>query len=352
MSWTLIERLDPSVSPSLVWADGHPRTWKPTKQLVRGTGLARKELAILLDALTVPPAAFTVREREPVIDIELPRRTGEWALRIIVHHVVAPDDSVVGILVWIAPTSTKVEPRPRAAGMIWDTEGTRRMWSSEDTWMLRSNRVEDYEPIRDVDQFFAQIVRFPDLPRIVALANSAEDHAEPVQTKVALLHDEFNLVNLQVVAKRVGSQVIGCALDITQWDPTEMDPLIAVRSQGLLLTDSSRAILAFRPLNGELPTPEILYWVTSPPPAVAYWSEGGPAARGKSTLIHPDDHAALRSAQAELSRHQQATASVRLCGRTDEWITTNVSLQPYPSTTVPLYIAVFSPPTDTRTRTW
>lgn len=313
----------------------------------------RKELAVLLDAFAVPPAAFAVRERKPAIDIELPRRRGEWSLRIIVHHVVAPDDSVVGLLVWMAPTSTKVEPRPRAAGMIWDTEGSRRMWSSQDTWMLRSNRVEDYEPIRDVDQFFAQIVRFPDLPRIVALANSAEGDTEPVQAKVALLHDEFNLVNLHVVAKRVGSRVIGCALDITQWEPTEMDPLIAVRSQGLLLTDSSRAILAFRPLDGELPTPEILYWVTSPPPTVAYWSESGPASRGKAALIHPDDHDALRCAQAELLHHGQATASVRLCGHTEQWVTTNVSLQPYPSTAeVPLYIAVFSPPTEAGRHTW
>ncbi|WP_042376514.1 GAF domain-containing protein [Gordonia alkanivorans] len=336
MGWQLVERLDPNSAPSLIWKDGGPREWASLNQIVRRDGVSAAVLTRATEAaFALAPRSFAEREESPLMDSTVPTKSG--SKRLILHHVVGPDDSVVGLLMWIGPADEPAEPRPRSAGMKWEID-SQRTHNSLDTYMLRTNSPKNFASIKDADQFFNRVVRFPDMAHVVDLC-SQSDSADipPLFSKVTMLHDEPRLVNLQIVAKRLGSVVVGIGLDITQWEPAQMDPLTAMRASGLSPASYSRAVMAFQERRG---IPGIVHWITDPPSWLAYWDADRPLRRAPGGLICPDDWDVLAEAKAQIDSGaaETVTVTVRLQGADGSWIGTSATLSDHPGTHRMLYL--------------
>lgn len=325
VGWQLIECIDPARKPSIVWKDGEPREWTSLAQLSRKDGLE----AVLVDriiaaAVAAEPAPFEERERSPLIDTVVDTRHGSRSL--IVHQAVDPTDTVRGLLLWLGEPGEPPQPRPRAAGMLWSGQ----VLNSMDTYMLRASDLSSYGQFSRADQFFNRVVRFPDLAHVVDMVNaSASDNVQPLLSKVTLLHDDQRLVNLQIVARRCDRTVAGIGLDITTWEEPALDPATVARLQEATPTGSSVAVLSFPP-GRRRRMPSVVYWVTPPPPWMAYWAKSGPDSA--PDLICPDDLDDLRAAFDQLLEGENPTQVVglRIRARTGEWRPLSVTLGKYP----------------------
>jgi hypothetical protein len=360
MGWQVIERIDRCDPPTLVWKDGQPRDWSPVTQICRKDGIDRPVLTRMLDgAFAMPVKPFEEREAHPLVDLELPTKVGNK--RVVVHHVVAPNDEAIGLLVWIGFPTEPLEPRPRTAGMMWAVD-LRQTYSSKDTVMLRSNSTDKSGSAVDADQFFHRVLRFPQMAEIVDMCNDEKgDRAEPVFCTVTLLHDDLRLVNVRIATKRRGQFVFGVGVDISQWEAAQVDPLTAMRVTGLSPSDQSRAVLAFRG-SGSGGPPGIVWWVTDPPAWIAFWGTNRPSheqpgdflsglpAQRKGKLIYKDDFDALIAAREDLDsgRVTEVTLPVRLQGADGSWVKTSATLSNHPDRARLLYIIdIAAEPTDT-----
>lgn len=342
LGWVLVERMNQSAPPTVVWKDRQKRDWAPMSQIVRSYGMDRASLDKLLDhAFSCPAEPFDTRKRKPLFDARIPTRLSPK--RMVAHQVVANDHLVVALLLWIGPSDGEPGPPPRAAGIIWDTT-THQVENTRDTTALWSPNPEAFVKSNSPDQILGRVIQFADLPKVIELTNTppAEGGA-PFLGTVTLLHASLGPRKHLAAAKKVGHSVIGVVMDIDEWDKVEMDPLIAVISQGLTITDISRAVMCFyRTPTGDIPT--VIYWVTAPPPEVAFWDDTGPVDRGATDLIHPDDLDALIQARETLTRDGgSAIAQVRLLGTDGGWITVNAALGPYPGDVPSLFLVEITP---------
>lgn len=325
MGWQLIECIDPDRQPSIVFKDGQVREWASLSQVTRKDGLDSAVLSKLITAArAVDPKPFEDREVEPLIDTTIDSRRGPQS--VIVHQVADPTDVVRGLLLWIGPPGQTPEPRPRTAGMLW----SEKVFNSKDTYMLRASDLTRYGKVSRTDQFFNRVVRFPDLPRVVDMCTKDDaDSRRPLLSKVTLLHDDQRLVNLQIAVRRYGNTVAATGLDLTAWEPPTMDPATVARLQSATPAGHSVAIISFRADRAQS-MPTVVYWVTPPPPWMAYWSGEGPYTHSRS-LIHRDDLTDLLAAHARLL-DGEATQALPLRIRTsdDQWRSLPVTLTKYP----------------------
>lgn len=339
MGWNVIERLDPDQpAPTLVWKDGSSREFTSLNQITRKDGLKRAVLAKAFDVvLGIPPQSFEDRERKPIFDEPV---EGLSQKRVIIHQIVAADEYVVGLQVWIGGVDETPEPRPRTAGMLF-TLNTFTVHNSRDTWMLRADSPESLGTFEDSDQFFNRVARFPDIGDVVDICSDAPTRSQ-LSSRVTLIHDNAHLVNLQIVAKRVGDSVFGLGHDITQWVKPQLDTITLMRSTGTVPTGRHTAVLAFRRTPDT--EPAIVFWVTPPPSWLKYWDGTGPLERGQDGLIHPDDHRDLVEARTSLDAEKAGTVEkkVRLRSSDDSWISVPLTLTNYPSQETKLYIAEFA----------
>ncbi|MFC0314878.1 GAF domain-containing protein [Gordonia phosphorivorans] len=325
MGWQLIECIDPERPPSIVWKDGQAREWVSLAQVSRKDGFDSTVVSQLVAAArAIEPPPFHEREAEPLFDTVIEGHRGPLAA--IVHQVVDPTNVVRGLLLWIGAPGEEPEPRPRSAGMLWSGQ----VFNSQDTFMLRASDLSRYGKVSRTDQFFNRVVRFPDLPRVVDLCSKDTAEAgQPLLSKVTLLHDDQRLINLQIAVRRYGDTVAATGLDITAWEQPTMDPATVARLQSATPAGHSVAIIAFR-ADRDRSMPTVVYWVTPPPPWMAYWSGEGPYNDSRS-LIHRDDLDALLAAHSELLEGEAVqVVSVRIRTSAGQWRTLPVTLTKYP----------------------
>lgn len=337
MSWHLIARLTAADTPTILWKDGKPRDWAPLTQIVRRDGV--DVAAIVYAALDREPAAFGSREESPLLDGVLDGRHG--ARRIVVHHVVCPGDVVFGLQLWVGEVDEPIEPRTRAAGIIWETAGS--VQNNEDTWMLGSPNLAGYGDVNEPDQFFTQTVRFDDMLKLIELCANPQPGAE-LFTSLTLLHKAGHLATLLVVGRAYGDQVRFITMITTPWDAPTIDPVTAMRISGVTpVTQSSCALMSFT--RAAPREPVIAYWVTEPPAEIAHWSGPKVDDRGGQGLIHSDDGPALLDASRAVdggAANVETSVRLRRTDGTWQMMSAAVTAYPDPVVSVRIYIVKFT----------
>ncbi|MFC0313672.1 hypothetical protein ACFQNE_02585 [Gordonia phosphorivorans] len=334
MGWHLIEWLDRAAPPTVVWKDGAARQWAQLGLIERRDGICKADLERLVDAaLRLPADRFQDRELTPLLSSRINGRQGPRNLQV--HHVVGPDEMVVGLLLWIGRIDEPVTARPRAAGVRFHPE-SRRMETGADGWMLHASNLDRMGNARPADSLVNRVVYVPHVGELVDLCASRAPVITDLQTEVSLVHEDLRLVNVAAAVRRRGNQVWWIGMDITRWSPPPTSPELALRLSGLP-SPAARGILTFR--DDPESVPSVLFWVSEPPQWTAYWSEGSPQPDGLGTLLHREDRAALLEARDRIDSGIVSVATtVRVRRRDQGWQTVEATLSRFPSVNPNVFI--------------
>lgn len=338
MGWHLVEWLDRSEKPSLVWKDGAARDHASMSLIERRDGLRRRDLDRLVNtALQLPAGSFQDREVTPLMSSQIPGKQGPRTVEL--HHVVGPDRVVVGLQLWIGAVDEPVASRPRAAGIRFRPE-SRALESGKDAWMVAASNLDRYYSGRPADQLFNRAVCVPNVGEIMDLALSKDPQVTDLRTDVSLLHEELRLVNATVIARRRGLCAWAIGMDTTRWITPLLSPEIALRMSGLP-SDTSRGILTFGD-DQDLP-PALMFWTSEPPKWTAYWAEGYPYPDVDGTLLHVDDRKALNAARDRIGPESTTvTTTVRMRHLDGSWVPVEASLSRYPCKNPNVFVLEFS----------
>lgn len=336
MGWSLIVRLTEKEAPTVCWQDGHEVEWASVTRFKRTDGV---DLSGLIDAaFTAPVLPLSQRETTPVVSTSVEGRRGRRAVEI--HHVVDTRGVACGLQAWVADPEVEMEPRPRAAGFMYE-HASGHVTNSEDTWLLGASTTEGYGRVGDPDQFLNQVVRADDVVGTMELVAKPPLRESQI-ARTTLLHKDGHLDTVVTPARVYPDGVRFLTQVITPWAPPEIDPATAMR----LADEAGDQLCALVSFTDDLPA--IVYWAISPPSWVAYWSGKAAVSRDDRGVLHEGDRTELASACEQLdSGAQTAALTLRLRAIDGGWRAVSATLTRYPSQTqMRFYVMTMTPGTE------
>lgn len=338
MGWSLVVRLADTDVPTVVWQDGKKYDWSDIRRYGRTDGV---DIAgDIRAAFSAPVKSFDERENSPVMAKTIDGKFGPR--RIQIHHVVDTFNEACGLQIWIGDPASEVEPRTRAAG-FWFDYATAQVTNSIDTWLLGSSNIEGFGRVSDPDQFLNQVIRADDVAETIELCSNPPLRETQI-AKTTLLHKDGHLETVITPARSYENEVRFLSMVVTPWSPPEIDPATALRLAGATDTGQLCALVAFVSADD---LPEIVYWASTPPDWLAYWSGLAAVPRGTQGVLHDHDRVPLATACGSLDAGAAESEEIQLRLRTADrgWRTVDTVITRYPSPdpNTRLYVATMTP---------
>lgn len=308
-SWTIVEALVPP-ELSVIAQGGKPRAWRSVRRAVE-------------PSIHLEPVVTTVVRTGSVIDTEF-RGPGGRQFTIAGVPLEGPEGEPYGAQIWCAPKDVSI-PEPRTASCIsWDLT-TQTIHQTVAATAMSGVRRDDHVPTRTTAEYYAKAIRFDDLEGLFAIGFAPRSGMR-WDGGFTVLHADGHAMSWHTHA-RAHTDPTGPGLRAIWHDVTDSTPpakpLLSDAVLGRALQGTGQYTALFETLLGVL-----TIWLSPEEPEWVAWRN----ILAHNQPIHPDDLAALRSANLSLhgGTREEIRLPVRLMSVSGHWVTTKVRVLPYP----------------------